>query len=119
MLHDLTLKSGSGDTVCIAKIDVSNDDENLNGKMINVNHFSFIPLKEGEIRLEEKVKAQKDIDAYVQKREMTFKALIDVLTSIRIVAVYQDETMNILPTTTTTSTTAAPSTTTTTTAGQG
>lgn len=107
MLHDLTLKSGSGDTVCIAKIDLTNDNANLNGKMVNVNHFSFIPLKEGEARLEEKVKAQKDIDAYVQKREMTFKALTDVLTSIRVVAIYNGQTMNTLPTTTTTSTTKA------------
>jgi len=114
MLHDLLLKNEEDTLLGIAKIDISNDETNIAQKQVSLNFitkaeppFSFDTEDVTAFELE-----QEKVERFIQPKNYLMSDLLSDLTDIDIVAEFDGEELNPVPTTTTT--TAAPTTTTTT-----
>ena len=112
MLHDLLLKNSDEVLLAIAKIDITNDTENIAQKQTSVSDISFITPVGTEEEITALLLEQQKIERFIQPRDFLMQELLDRLTDIEIVATFGGEELNPAPTTTTT--TAAPTTTTTT-----
>lgn len=106
MIHDLFLKNSSAVLLGIAKIDISNDTENIGQKQVSVNDISFNPAVGDQEEASAIIEQQNKIERFVQPRNFLMQDLLDQLTEIEVVAEFEGELLNTLPSPTTTTTTA-------------
>lgn len=118
MLHDLTLNTTDGGFVGFAKIDISNDTQNIGTKQVSVNSFTLIPPSEDDDELEGIEAAQSVVEKFITPRNYLMQDLVDQFHAINIVVELNGDQVAFTTTTTTaaTTTTTTAATTTTTTA---
>lgn len=97
MQHDLILKDNTDNTtIGVAKIDITNDRQNINQKQTTVNHISFIPDLD-----EEKMELQNKVEKFILPMNYLMQDLVDQLNAINIQASLNEQVLVATTTTTT------------------
>jgi len=107
MQHDLILKDNTDNTtIGVAKIDITNDRQNVNQKQTTVNHISFTPDLD-----EEKVALQNKVERFILPKNYLMQDLVDQLAAINVQATLDEQVLVETTTTTTASMTTSTTTT--------